>query len=151
IRNKQLTSLFQRGIRGRQDEVRLLKIGVGERSTLGPDELDHGGQSLRERLLIALLDCVQNCVVQLVQPRQRAPLHLVLSFGGDADDHCETSFLRRSSSSSTSFEDFILASSRSISSLGERTSSSTPDSTSSSMAAARAFMFSVFRSARSMT
>src|SRR3954469_14056589 len=171
-----LAGLDEAEVGRRQDDVGFLELVVGERPAVAAHELEHLLEDLVEAILVAGLHRGHRVVVERVQALGVLLGQVVLPLGGDADDHAGFSFgaavsspagrvpwaaalpwpssaFMRARSSSTAEEDVSSCSWRSMSSwpaVSESWSSNAPDASSSSMALARARMFSVLSTARCM-
>src|SRR4029077_13778026 len=117
----------------------------------------HSDEQLRELRLVARLERPLGLVIQVVQALRDLVVDLELPFSEHPNDHCLSSFcfspgpssdFSCSSSWSTCDFDAIAPSSRSSWVWSEVKSSSAPDSVSSSIAEARACIWSVLSFAR---
>src|SRR4051794_12019349 len=173
-----VTGLLERQVGGRDDHVGLLQHVVADGLAVGADELDEGGEGGVEGLLVSGLDGADDLVVELVEPVGVRVREVVLPLRGDPDDHAGRSWegagagvdagspepsaawgavpwpssaRSRLRSSSTAEAEDSSCSWRSMSSwpaVRLSWSSNAPEASSSSMALARARMFSVLSTAR---
>src|SRR4051794_31100796 len=174
VAGEPLAGLGERQVRRRQDDVRLHEVLAGERRALAAHQLEQLLEDLVEAVLVARLHGGDGVVVELVQAVRVPVREQVLPLGGDADDHdwlsdcfwgsspapsaCGalpwlSSAFSRARSSSTADCDVSWVSWRSMSSwpaVSESWSSNAPAASSSSIAFARARMFSVLSTARCM-
>src|SRR4051794_25372053 len=169
-----LAGLDEREIGRREDEVRLGEVLRAERRALAAHELEQLLERLVEAVLVPRFHGGDRVVVQLVEPVRVLVREPVLALGGDPDDHgllsgcagspspdsraCgggvvpwpSSAFIRARSSSTADCE-LSWCSCRSMSSwpaVSESWSSNAPEASSSSIAFARARMFSVLSTAR---
>src|SRR3954454_24042061 len=163
-----LRRLDERGVGRRQDHVGALELLSVEQRALAADQREQLLEALVERVLVAAVDRLDDAVVEVVEAVGVLVGEAVLTLRRDADDHACPSLPGSSAgvsvavpwpssafifarSSSTALCDVSSWSWRSMSSPpppSARLSSKAPEASSSSIAPARARMFSVLSCAR---